>query len=63
MYRMLKQEKRELEGMKEAIAQRDKYENLKKKTESKQKSDTATLQKVLEGKKTLKTLFSKKNKE
>ena len=47
----------------EAINQRDKYEGLKNKAQDKQKSDTLDLQKVLAGKTTIKTFFSRKPKE
>lgn len=63
LYEWLKIESREIEAFIEAINQRDKYENLKNKTHDKQKSDTLELQKVLQGKTTMKTLFSRKPKE
>lgn len=47
----------------EALNQREKYENLKLKTLEKQKSETEDLHKLVSGKKTLKSMFTKKTKE
>ena len=42
---------------------RDKYDQLRIKTQDRQKSETADLQKIIGGKSTIKTMFSRKSKE
>jgi hypothetical protein len=59
----LGEEIREIESFLEAIEQREKFEALKIKAQEKQKSETEDLHKVLAGKTTMKTFFSKKPKE
>lgn len=59
----LGEEIREIEAFIETLEQRDKFDALKIKAAEKQKSETEELHKVLAGKTTMKTLFSKKSKE
>ena len=47
----------------EAIEQKDTYDSLKTKAQSKQKSESEDLQKVMEGKSTMKGLFLRKSKD
>ena len=47
----------------ETLEQRDKFDSLKAKASEKQKSETEDLHKVLAGKTTMKSLFSKKSKD
>ena len=47
----------------EAIEQKDTYDALKVKAQSKQKSEAEDLQKVMEGKSTMKGLFLRKSKD
>ena len=47
----------------EAIEQKDTYESLKSKAQSKQKSESEDLQKVMDGKSTMKGLFLRKSKD
>ena len=42
---------------------RDKYDQLRIKTQERQKSETTDLQKIIGGKSTIKTMFSRKSKE
>jgi len=63
LHAWIKLEGREIEAFLEAIGQREKYITLKGKLLEKQRSANRTLDKVIEGKNTLKTLFSLKGKE
>ena len=47
----------------DAIEQKEHFNNLRTKAQSKQKSEAGDLQKVLGGKTTMKALFLRKNKE
>jgi len=59
----MKAEAREIEAFLDAIAQKEHFNNLRSKTQSKQKGESEDLQKVLGGKTTMKALFLRKNKE
>jgi len=59
----IKAEAREVEAFLEAIEQKDTYETLKTKAQSKQKSESEDLQKVMDGKTTMKGLFLRKSKD
>lgn len=56
-------ETREIEALTEAIAQRDRYEQLKLQTQSKLKDLQQELQEIQSGKTTFKSIFSKGNKD
>jgi len=59
----MKAEAREIEAFLDAIEQKEHFNNLRAKAQSKQKSESSDLQKVLGGKTTMKALFLRKNKE
>jgi len=63
LHAWIKLEGREIEAFLEAIGQREKYIALKAKTLDKQRSAAKTLDKVVEGKSTIKTMFSKRGKD
>lgn len=63
LHAWIKLEGREIEAFLEAIGQREKYMALKAKILEKQRSTAKTLDKVVEGKSTLKTFFSKRGKD
>lgn len=63
IYEFIKQESYEISAFAEAISMRDKYEGYRAKTQERQKSETADLQKIIGGKSTFKTIFSTKSKE
>ena len=52
-----------VQALLEAIEQKDRIESLEKKARDKERSASEDLNKVLAGKKTMKTLLSKKSKE
>lgn len=63
LHAWVKLEGREIEAFLEAIGQREKYIALKAKLLDKQRTANRTLEKVIEGKNTLKTMFSLKGKD
>jgi len=63
LHAWIKLEGREIEAFLEAIGQREKYIALKGKLLEKQRSANKTLDKVIDGKSTLKTFFSLKGKD
>ena len=55
-------ESREVEAMQEAVATREQYENTMKKLQDKRKDDQEEMSKLVSGKTTLKSIFTKGNK-
>jgi len=63
IHEYIDEETKEIEALLEAIEQKDRIESLEKKARDKERSASEDLNKVLAGKKTMKTLLSKKSKE
>ena len=60
---LIRLENIEIKAFLETIEQKEKYENIRSKLQDKQRSDTQEMQKILAGKTTFKTVFSRKSKD
>ena len=60
---LIRLENIEIKAFLETIEQKEKYESIRSKLQDKQRSDTQEMQKILAGKTTFKTVFSRKSKD